>query len=310
MIVAAAMHGAIGCGTETEAKTGDLRVHEERVGPRLVDLTIESSALGATTDVRLLTPDGWEERQESDRWPVLYLLHGAGDTYESWTRDSDVEELPELRDVLVVMPDGGPAGFYSDWWNYGRGGPPAWETFHLDELRSLLESAYGAGTSRSIAGLSMGGFGAISYAARRPGMFRAAASYSGDVHLLHPSFVEAWQGALEGAQEVGIDLAAVWGDPVAQRDVWEAHDPYHLVEKLKGTAIFLACGDGAPGPLDPPDATEDAVEVMVNEMNRSLADHLEKVGIPRITHFYAGTHAPQYWERELHESLPTLLQAL
>jgi len=41
--------------------------------------------------------------------------------------------------VLVVVPEAGQAGFYSDWYNRGRGGPPGWETFHLTELRQLLE---------------------------------------------------------------------------------------------------------------------------------------------------------------------------
>jgi hypothetical protein len=49
------------------------------------------------------------------RWPVLYLLHGCCDTYRSWTRSTDVAALTAHSDVLVVMPDGGKAGFYSDW---------------------------------------------------------------------------------------------------------------------------------------------------------------------------------------------------
>jgi diacylglycerol O-acyltransferase / trehalose O-mycolyltransferase len=54
-----------------------------------------------------MTPKGWSSRPAGRRWPVLYLLHGCCDTYESWTRSTDIEELPELRDVLVVMPEGG-----------------------------------------------------------------------------------------------------------------------------------------------------------------------------------------------------------
>ena len=163
-------------------------VAEQQVGPYLVDLTIRSPALGRTAKVRLLTPNGWEQRRRGDRWPVFYLLHGCCDTYDSWTRETDVEQLRRLRNVLVVMPEAGPVGFYSNWWNHGAGGPPAWETFHLRELRRLLERDYGAGHRRVTAGLSMGGFGALSYAARNPGMFRAVASYSGVVHPLYPGF--------------------------------------------------------------------------------------------------------------------------
>jgi hypothetical protein len=81
--------------------------------------------------VRLLTPNDWEQRHRGDHWPVLYLLHGCCDIYDSWTRETDVEQLRRLRKVLVVMPEAGPFGWYSDWWNHGAGGqlqrrrPPA-----------------------------------------------------------------------------------------------------------------------------------------------------------------------------------------
>jgi hypothetical protein len=88
-------------------------VADRRVAPRLLDLTIRSPVLGTTAAVRLLTPEGFQGRRRGRRWPVLYLLHGRCDTYESWTRETDVEELRRLRDVLVVMPEGGEVGFYA-----------------------------------------------------------------------------------------------------------------------------------------------------------------------------------------------------
>jgi len=282
-------------------------VAEQRVGTHLVDLTVRSPALGRTAQVRLLTPDGWEKRRPGDRWPVFYLLHGCCDSYDSWTRETDVEELGALRNTLVVMPDGGPAGWYSNWWNHGAGGPPAWETFHLRELRRLLERYYGAGHRRVIAGLSMGGFGALSYAARNPEMFRAVASYSGVVHPLIQGFPE---GLMEMLTEFGEDPLALWGDPVAQRRIWEAHDPYYLAKRLRSTPVFLSCGDGTAGPFDPPGTTDD-LEALLNTMNHALAPRLERAGVPLTTDFYGpGTHTWPYWERELHRSLPMLLGAL
>jgi S-formylglutathione hydrolase FrmB len=300
------MAGCAPAAVATRA-SGDLPdaavVAEERAGPHLVDLTIQSPALGGTAEVRLLTPDGWEHRGRDDRWPVLYLLHGAGDDHATWTTDSDVEELPALRDVLVVMPDAR-IGYYTNWWNQGAGGPPRWEAFHLEELLGILERDYGASERRVAAGLSMGGFGAVSYAARRPGTFLAAASYSGPVHPLHPSFVA----------DFPVDdpeALALWGHPVAQREVWEAHDPFFLAERLKGMPVFLASGDGAPGPLDAPGEPADPVETMLNQTNLALADRLRAAGAAVTTDFYGpGTHSPRYWERELHRSLPMLLCAL
>jgi len=291
---------------------GPARVVEEReVGTRLTDLTVRSPALGGDARVRLLTPDGWARRGLGDRWPVLYLLHGGfePETYRTWTRESDIEEIPALRDVLVVMPEGGTAGFYSDWWNGGKGGPPAWERFHLDELRPLLERGYGAGPRRAVAGLSMGGFGAISYAARRPGMFTAAASFSGPVHLLHPRMREIWP-LVEEAYGGRGSLYGLWGDPVAQRGVWQAHDPYHLAERLRGTRLFLSVGDGHPGPLDPPGSAYDPSEAELRLMNRSLVGRLGGLRIALVARFHTGTHHPAYGERELHHSLPLLLDGL
>ncbi|MEO3813115.1 alpha/beta hydrolase family protein [Sphaerisporangium sp. B11E5] len=277
-------------------------VAEERTSPRIVDLTVDSPALARTAKVRLLTPDGWERRGPRDRWPVLYLLHGLGDSHEAWTKDSDVERLPELRDVLVVMPDAD-AGYYTDWWNGGA----AWETFHLSEVRGILERGYGAGTRRVVAGLSMGGYGALVYAARHPGLFRAAASYSGPVHLLHPEHVRRWREAFEVAPE----YRGLWGDPVEQRANWRSHDPYALAHRLRPIPVFLAGGDGRPGPLDAPGEPFDETEAFLDTLNRSLADRLERAGVRLTTDFYGpGTHSPAYWERELHRSLPLLLTAL
>jgi S-formylglutathione hydrolase FrmB len=281
----------VGCGDTPHAAApapGPAIVAQHRVAPRIVDLDVRSPALGRTANVRLLLPEGWERTR---RWPVLYLLHGCCDTYDSWTRETDVEDLPALRDVLVVMPEGGATGFYSDWLKKGG---PRWETFHLVELRRLLERDFGAGPQRAIAGLSMGGFGALSYAARHPGFFKAAASYSGVVHPLGD--VELVQSI---ARDQGEDPDALWGDPQAQRAVWAAHDPTELAAELRGTRVFVSIGDSG------------FVERTLWRQNDALRKALRRAGVPATLHFYAhGTHDWPYWQRELHRSLPMLLGAL
>jgi S-formylglutathione hydrolase FrmB len=258
--------------------------------------------------VRLLTPDGWSKSSHKGHWPTFYLLHGCCDTYESWTLQTDVEDLAQLRNVLVVMPEAGPVGWYSDWWNHGDGGPPAWETFHTKELRQLLEREYGAGSRRVVAGLSMGGFGALSYAGRNPGLYRAAASYSGVVHTLYEDFPYGLMGLLE---EFGEDPLALWGDPVAQQRIWRAHDPYYLAKQLRPTYVFLSSGDGTPGPFEPPGQPVDELEALLNQMNHLVAAQLRQAGVRLTTDFYGpGVHDWPYWERELHRSLPLLLCAL
>jgi diacylglycerol O-acyltransferase / trehalose O-mycolyltransferase len=279
----------VGCGSSAAPRrppAGAVVVAERRVAPRMLDLTIRSPALGRSAQVRLLTPVGWNRR---GRWPVLYLLHGCCDTYDSWTRSTDVEDLAQLRHVLVVMPEGGAAGFYSDWLT-----GPRWETFHLVELRRLLERDYGAGPRRAIAGLSMGGFGALSYAARHPGMFGAAASYSGVVHPLEDPDIVFGIG-----QSQGEDAGALWGDPRAQRAVWAAHDPTVQAARLRGTKLFVSIGD------------QGSTERALRPENDALAAALHRKHVPATLDFYEhGTHDWPYWQRELHRSLPLLLAAL
>ncbi|RLU79731.1 hypothetical protein CTZ27_36495 [Streptomyces griseocarneus] len=283
-------------------------VAERRITARQLDLTVSSPALGRTAKVRMLTPDGWRPRPHRS-WPVLWLLHGCCDDYTSWTANTDLARIPALRRVLVVMPEGGTAGFYSDWWNHGTRGAPRWETFHLTELRQLLERSYGAGPGRSVAGLSMGGFGALSYAARHPGMFRAAASYSGVVDPLYQHGGPANVLAIVRGQ--GADPYALWGDPVADRTVWAQHDPYVLAGALRRLPVFLSCGDGTAGPFDPPGETS-AYETLFLAESRHVADRLRALGDRRlVTDFYGhGTHNWPYWQRELHRSLPMLLGAM
>lgn len=309
---------------DRQSADGARVVDVRQTAERIVDLTVDSPALDGEGAVRLLTPDGWEERGPDDHWPVLYLWPGGDGDHLTWTNDFGIQRLDALRDTLVVMPDMPLYGFYTDWWNHGSGGSPAVASYHLEEVVPLLERDFGAGQRRVAAGLSQGGFGAVSYAARNPGMFRAVASYSGFVHPhQHPHAVAA------GMDYLGLDFQALWGDPEEQREVWEAHDPYYLADHLRDTPVYLASGDGRLGPLDPPGTAPDEhvpgledpenpfpedvyspTETLMGEESRALADRFRAAGAEVTTHFYAGTHSPAYWERELHRSLPGLLAKL
>jgi len=281
-------------------------VEEQTIGPRTVDLTIQSPAMGDKTKVRLLLPKHWAASHR--KWPVLYLLHGCCDDYTSWTRETDVAALTEDLDVLVVMPEAGRAGWFSDWWNQGKGGPPRWETFHLVELREILEHGYRAGPRRAIAGLSMGGLGALTYAARHPGMFRAAATFSGVVDTQFDGGPEFVQSTISNA---GEDPLALWGAPVAQRAIWQAHNPMDLAHRLLGIPLYVACGNGEPGPLDPPGRGTDSGEHLFNQMNTELVQRLRELGADATINLYGpGTHSWPYWQRELHSSFPILMRAI
>jgi alpha-glucoside transport system permease protein len=285
----------------------------QTVGPRVRDLTIDSPALGRSAKVRLLLPRRFQA-QPHRRWPVLWLLHGCCDTYQSWTRSTDVEELDGLADVLVVMPEAGQVGFYSDWRAPGRGGPSRWETFHLAELRQLLERDWRAGNRRVVAGLSMGGLGAMAYAARHPGMFAAAASYSGLLHTRYQGDPLPGPRMIQDLlRDFDEDPDALWGDPRRHGDLWAAHNPYDLAPRLREVGLFVSVGNGQPGPLDGP-ATNgqlQQIEQALYPQNLAFVERLRQLGIPvRFDAYGPGIHDWPYWQRELHRSLPMLLGAL
>ncbi|GLZ04728.1 hypothetical protein Acsp03_21940 [Actinomadura sp. NBRC 104412] len=304
---------------------GAVVVGEREVGPRLLDLTVRSPALAGAARVRLLLPAGWSRDGvlNGRTWPVLWLLHGGGrGDHTSWTANTALERIAGGEGVMVVMPDGGRCGNYSDWWNHGAGGPPQWETFHLTELRQILERGYGAGTRRAIAGAGMGGTGALAYAARHRGLFRAAASFSGALDTLYrddtgldvPDLIEL--GVATGGSRFA-DWTDLWGDPDEQRPVWRRHNPFDLADRLAGVRLYLSSGDGAPGPYDrwrPGDPlTARGREVLERVAHRSgteFAAKLRRLGIPASTHFYQGTHRWPYWGRELDCALPVLLSEI
>ncbi|MBO2453781.1 esterase family protein [Actinomadura barringtoniae] len=296
------------------ADDGATVIGERFRGRRTLDLTIRSPVLAMPVQVRLLLPRGWS-RDGRRTWPVLWLLAGAGGApaeHTSWTANTDVERMTEDSGVIVVMPAGGRCGNYTDWWNHGKAGPPKWETFHLTEVRQILERGYRAGTARAVAGSGMGGMGAMAYAARHRGLFRAAASFSGPLHTLHRD-----DSGLDVADliELGVaigcpaaDWTDVWGDPEVQRVVWRQHNPYELVDRLSGVRLYVSAGDGSPGPYDPQPGTDpDILEALAHRVGLEFTGKLKKLGIPASTHFYRGTHSWPYWQRELEAALPVML---
>lgn len=287
-----------------------------------IDVTVHSPAMAANMMVRLILPEGWSSTA-SRTWPVLWLLHGAGQVnlrnefsgYESWDERGMARRLMRGRRVITVMPEGGRVGWYSDWKAEGSLSPrPRWETFHMVELTDLLATHYRAGSQQAIAGLSMGGFGALSYAGRYPGRFNAAAAFSAPLTMVERPWV-----AQMSLAAMGIPHNSIWGDPLdlsaaGGRDTWKAHDPYHLGNVLKDIPIYVASGDGDvdlvllpdehvhddPGPVD-------ILESGASRQSREFADHLRGTG--NVTrHFYGrGKHVWPYWRRELCRALPMLL---
>jgi S-formylglutathione hydrolase FrmB len=283
----------------------------QRLDPRLTELTLSTGALRAPTNVRVLLPTGYR-KQKPRRYPVLYLLHGAFDGYRSWTDKGAAESITAGRRLIVVMPDGGQGGWYTDWVNRGQGGPPEWETYHIGQLVPWIDDHFRTDSSRrarAIAGLSMGGFGAMSYAARHPELFSWAASFSGAVDIVNYLPVAAVID-LEAPVDGGLP-GDQFGDRILAEANWRAHNPWDLAANLSGMHLIIDTGNGQPGPLDPPNRSFDPIESGVESMSVSLHERLLSLGIPHVWNDYGpGTHSWPYWQRDLRETMPSLMSSL
>lgn len=170
--------------------------------PRLRDVVMTSTAIyrpaGGTPEispvvrpftVRIHLPPDYSE--SAAPYESLYLLHGGGDSYDSYTVKGDIVSILENGGdpypVIAIMPAGGMTGWYSDWPGRTDGFfAPQWETFHVDQLIPWVDANFNTVRSRegrAVAGISMGGFGALKYAAGHPGVFGTVGALSPGTEL-------------------------------------------------------------------------------------------------------------------------------
>ncbi|MGV2918355.1 alpha/beta hydrolase [Streptomyces alfalfae] len=137
--------------------------------------------------VRVHLPAGYDPSAE---YPVLYLLNGGAADHEQWssggghiTRSVERTGFPGI----VVMPEGGKVGFYADWHGSTYGNfAPLWETFHVEQLVPWIDTHFATSGKRAVAGMSMGGYGALKYAAQHPDVFSAVGAFSGGADIRRP----------------------------------------------------------------------------------------------------------------------------
>ncbi|MGH7855848.1 MAG: alpha/beta hydrolase [Candidatus Binatia bacterium] len=298
------------------------------VAPRCLEDAVPGVPAEVAPDVRfrVILPEGYDTEPETIRHPVLYLLHGAGDYFRTWSENTDLIDFTRALDLIVVMPssggtcaDCGEAGWYTDWFDGSR----KWETFHVDHLIPYVDAGYrtlGDG-HRAVAGLSMGGYGAMKYAAKHPGLFRAAASFSGAVDIRHGAPANYVVFRLANPF-LGTPDDRVWGNQVLEEDNWRANNPADLIEsyKLEPLEIFLATGNGIPGDRDLPPGQPGAAPGLVGgaaiengvwQMNVAFRDKLDSAGVEHTDFFYGpGIHSWPYWQDALLWALPQMLAVI
>jgi S-formylglutathione hydrolase FrmB len=247
--------------------------------------------------VNVLLPDGYTKKK---RWPVLYLLHGHGDGYDYWAnpKRGNIAEIAKGLPAIVVMPEAA-RGWYTSWWN-GGARSPGWESYHLGELTQLIDKHYPIRAGRrwhAIAGMSMGGEGAMFYATQRPGYFGSAASFSGVLNLQRPE----WPQAMDTQGESHLD---VFGDPDAQRFYWTGHNPTALVDNLRSTRVYVTVGDGVL--TNPGEITNPVGGLAEAELRQHAADFdaaARAAGVDITYRPRGGIHDWPYWREHMADAL-------
>lgn len=228
------------------------------------EIKVRSDAMNKDVPVIVILPDGYEEM---NALRTVYLLHGFGDNYKAWSDKGNAGVLADTYGVILVLPDGG----YDSWYFDSPVDPTyRYETFVAKELIEYIDSNYrtkAAPTARAIAGLSMGGHGALYLAIRHQDVFGAAGSLSGGVDIR--PFPENW------------GMSKRLGTLAEHPDNWEKNTVINMIDQINPDSlkIIFDCG------------TED----FFYGVNCALHDKLMAAGIPHDFYQRPGVHDWEYW---------------
>jgi S-formylglutathione hydrolase FrmB len=241
------------------------------------EATFHSPSLDRDMHYLVLLPPDYSSGRS---FPVLYLLHGLYGDYKNWDKRTGLESYAKTTSLLIVMPDA------DDSWYTNSATVPRdkFEDYITKDVISEIDAKYRTireKRARAIAGLSMGGYGAVKLALRHSDLFAFAASLSGafnaprNLDHLRPEF--------------RAKLQEVFGK--ARNHARRQNDVFRLLRTTHDYPYFyLACG------------TAD----FFLDTNRALAAQLSSQKVAYEYHQTAGGHAWEYWD----SALSTMLQAV
>jgi len=189
-------------------------------GGELLSDSVKSAALGTDLPFTIYLPDGYKDG--AAKLPVVYLLHGAGGNELEWARKGGAVETLDglikrglIRPMIAIMPTAGP----DSWWTDGASAKA--ETAIMTELMPYVEGKFRVmpeRNGRAIAGLSMGGYGALNLSLRYPAKFCAAGIISPAIYDPLPPETSASRKAAQFMRNGQFDA-----------DTWKALNyPAHL----------------------------------------------------------------------------------
>ncbi|WP_063061556.1 alpha/beta hydrolase [Nocardia sienata] len=257
--------------------------------------------------------------------PTLYLLNGAGggEDSASWQAQTNTLEFLSDKNVNVIQPIGGAWSYYTDWIKDDPAlGRNKWKTFFTEELPPLIDGALGTNGVNAIAGLSTSGTTVLALPIAKPGLYKAAAAYSGCAQTSDPvgsEFVKLTVNTWGGGNTDNM-----WGPQGSPE--WAANDPYVHAEGLRGLELYVSTGNGLPGRWDTLNGPHTlpgsyglanqilvggVIEAGTNFCTHNLKTRLDSLGIPATFNFRdSGTHSWGYWEDEFKVSWPVLARGL
>jgi len=255
---------------------------------------LNSHILGELVHYCVLLPPGYDTasaKPSSQRYPVLYFLHGLGENEQTlfktggWTLIDDFRQQHKIGDFLIVTPEA-KASFYVN----SADGKVRYSDFFLREFIPYIEGRYRIRRerrSRAITGISMGGYGALRFAFANPEMFSAVSAQSAALMTESPQELTA---ALRSGAPLGRLLGSAFGNPINVAH-WKENVPISLAKRNKTgiskLAIYFNCG------------REDDFEF--EKGAEALHRQLQAEGVAHEFHIYPGDHSPAYFLAHLAE---------
>ncbi len=247
----------------------------------LIEMTAYSQSLNMEVDFFVILPESGKQLigmdgKEAAVCPTLYLLHGMSDDHSIWLRRTSIERYAAEKGLAVVMP-ACDLSFYTDM-AYGE---QYWQ-FVSKELPALCRSMFPMLSPRRedtfVAGLSMGGYGALKCGLRAYDTFSYAAGLSAACDIV-------------GEADEGLRHSKLWRDILgddhsnyAFNDLFRAADDY-AKEMQPPLHLYMWCG------------TED----FLYQSNIKFRDHVKKLGIDLIYEECPGDHRWQYWDQKIQD---------
>lgn len=251
-------------------------------GNEVQTFRFSSTLMGREMPYQVVLPSGYDDHNETLRYPVVYLLHGLSGHFDNWTTKTKLAEYAAQHNYLIVTPEG------NDGWYTDSVTVPAdrYESYIVKELIPLIDKKFRTLADREhrvIAGLSMGGYGALKFGLKYPEMFTLVGSFSGALNAT--SFNE------KNAGSIGRSVMPIFGpDDSAAR---KANDIFAIAKGLspdqikKAPFIYQSCG------------TED----FLFSTNREFDLLLITQKIPHEYREHPGAHEWAFWDDQVREFL-------